>query len=1250
MAYIAPIHRASSVRHALWTRLLSADEPCLVLAKGNRLEMWRLSAGDEQTPPQLTLAHTQAVHGTIAMLQALRPRGQEDTAELLFVGTDRFEYFTATWDASSSRLRTEQIFRDEGERHLRATQSVNKCLVDPSGTFMVMHLWEGVMSVLRVPPARKQGKRAAVESEYADRLRELAQVRIHELFVRASTFLYTQTGHPKIALLYQTTGGPSALASAAAPSSAEPSGAGNNPSSSAAAGGGAGASSNNNQHCGDSRARVVAYRLTADDANNEAARFDPTRGDRELDMEVRDGGATLLIPVPYVAEERHARRYVTRNPDPTKPHMGGLIVVGETTLLYAEDGHGQWRAKIRVPLREANVFVAWCRLDDTRYFLADDYGRLHLLTLHVAESAVVADMTVQRLVLQDSGQREQQPKRDGDDDEEADQHQGSGVSRAGVLVYLGNDLLFVGSHHGDSQLFRIRLGDCYTSAGRLDPDTAGSLVLLQTMSNIGPVLDFAVMDMGASAAAAAAAFSSDPQAAAAAAAVGSEYSSGQARIVTGSGVHADGTLRSIRSGVGLEDIGILANFENVRGLFSLRSFGAAKDDTLAISFLTDTRVFRFDAAGEVEELEAAAAQKVGIDTDSVTLVARNLPTADASILRVTPSEVAIIDAESGVSLSSWHVPEGRLITSASANDAWVLLSLDGTTLVTLRVDGEQLGKGARRDTVNGDQVACVHVSPHAELDVGVVGFWSSATIAIVDLATLNARHGESLRRTDDSPSVPRDIVLAQVLPPRVGGMTLFVSLEDGYAVTMNVCPEDYSLSGRKSVVLGTRHARLFPLPQPSGLYNVFVTSEHSSLIFGSEGRIVYSAVTAEDATYVCPFDSEAFPNAMVVATEAQVKISLVDNERRAHVTTLRMGETVRRIVYSPLERVFMLGCIRRELWRNEEVVSSSVRLVDEVVFAPVGAPLKLESGTGAAVEIVETIARAELRDSYGNPAERFLLGTSFLAESDVINPGPVRGRILAIGVDSERNPYVVATHDLKGNCRSILPLGDRDPAGSANLMVAALSRSVVVFSYRETSTTSGDFIRLASFRPSTYPVELAVHGYRIAVVDLMKSVALLEFRPAKRAVAAEDDKDVRMDDDDEPKRIRRKRATAGNETKAKASGTSSGGDSSEPQLVELARHYQAIWGTAAAYVEDDSWLEADAEGNLLMLRYDPAALLPETRRRLQVIAEYNLGENVNRIRTIDVKAGPNAPVLPKAFLATVRHHFLITYTTRCHCY
>lgn len=1022
------------------------------------------------SPEGLTLAHTKVVYGTISMLQRLQPK--DVPTELLFVGTDRFEYFTVSWDASTNQLRTEQAFHDQGERHLRDSQSQNKCLVDPTCRFIIMHVWEGVLSVLRMP-----SRRSSVVA-----LIWIGQARITELFVRASTFLHTQTGHPKIALLYQTRS--------------------NVPES-----------------------RLASYRLTVDDRDAQIAKFEPAK-ERDLDLEIQDPGATLLIPVAYVEEEQ--RRYMVRNPDASKAHMGGLIVVGETLLVYVED---VTHAKLEVPLTEANVFVAWECYDVTRYFLADDYGSLHLLTLSVVEGSVVTDMKVTKLSTSKT----------------------LTVSRPSCLVYLDDDTLFVGSHYGDSQLLRVNLepgADEY------------NLMLVQTFPNIGPILDFAIMDMG----------NHDGDSL-----VGNEYSSGQARLVTGSGVHGGGSLRSVRSGVGLEDVGILADMENVRGLFPLSSLGSEQVDTLLVSFLTETRVFRFDSTGEVEEFGKAKASTMGIDTDRVTVLARNLP--GGRLLHISPKEVCVIDTGSGDQTATWQTDGERIITDASANDKWILLSLGGTTIVSFSTRGE-LKELARREAAASDQVACLHVSPHP-IDVGIVGFWGSGSISLVDLATLEVRHSETLRRTDDSASVPRDLLLAQVLPPSVGGMTLFVALEDGFVTTFSVSRDDYSFSGRKSVVLGTRHAKLFPLPQSDGTYNLFATSEHSSLIFGSEGRIVYSAVTAEDAICVCPFSTPIFPGAVVVATEEQIKISQIDTERRTHVKPLHMGETIRRIAWSPTERVFVLGCIARELENGEEIISSSIRLVDEVVFDSLGKPFALEDAT--VIELPETIVRAELQDSYGQPAERFLVGTSYLVDTDSPHQGESRGRIIALGVDSERSLFMIANHSLRGNCRSLQVMGDK--------IIAALTKTVVVFQYNETSTTSGEFIRLASYRTSTYPVDLAIHDNMIAVGDLMKSITLVEF----------------------------------GEEAAPAPAT----------LVETARHYQSAWVTAVSHVEGDSWLTADADGNLVVLRQNKSAARADDRKRLEITAEFNLGESVNRIRKIDVTTSPNAPVIPKAFLATV---------------
>jgi DNA damage-binding protein 1 len=1049
-------------RNHTHSRLLSAPLKRHTLTnrgrKANRLEIWRLADG------QLIQAYSKTVNGTIAILETLRPK--DSKTDLLFVGTDRFEYFTLIWNPETSQLDTSNPFKDPGERHMRDSQSQDRCLVDPSGRFLAMHLWEGVLSILRLG---QRGKKA-MELEWMD------QVRLSELFIKASTFLYTDTGHPKIAFLYQS-----------------------------------------RADSGD--AKLAIYRLTKDDRHTEASKFEPSR-DRELDRDMPDPGASMLIPVRKVEEE--VKRHNVRNVESAKAHLGGLIVVGETRLLYIDE---VTKTTVQSALREASIFVAWAELDVTHYFLADDYGSLHLLSLNT-EGVVVTGMDV---------------------------HNIGKTSRASKLVYLGNNLLFVASHYGDSQLYRLDLQS---------EDASQYLQLVQTVDNIGPILDFTIMDMGNR--------GDEGQ-------LGNEYSSGQARIVTCSGVHKDGTLRSVRSGVGLEDVGILGDMEYCRGLFSLKSYGSPKTDVLAVSFLTETRVFRFDAQGEVEEVESFS----GMAFDHQTLLAVSLP--NGRLLQVTPAAATLLDAESGVTIASWTPNRQGTIISASANPDSLLLSVDGTELLSLSLS-DDLRVVQQKDIGSKDQVACIHVPPQLR-GVAVVGFWSSNTVSIINLNTLEPIHGESLRTSKDDASIPRDLALVQILPPSVSGPTLFVAMQDGNVITFNIS-EDLALSGRKRVILGMRQARFHLLPQTDGIYSIFATTEHPSLIYGAEGRIVYSAVTADEATYICPFDTQAFPDCIAVATDSQLKISHIDRQRRTHVKTIRMGEMVRRIAYSPKEKVFGLGCIRRELVAGEEIVRSSFQLVDEILFDRVGKAFPL--GSPSYTELVECVVRAEMTDSYGNPAERFIVGTSFLPDPDFGAGTEARGRMLFFGVDGDRNPYLILSHELKGACRCLAVMED-------GTIVAGLTKTVVVCRYEESSTTTGELTRLASYRPATYPAEITVRGNMIAVADLMKSIALVEYVPA---------------------------------------GGEKGG---APQLVERARHFGSVWATAVGHVEGESWLEADAQGNLMVLKRNLNGVTEEDKRRMEVTSEINLGEMVNRIRTVEVETSPGAMIVPRAFLGTVSY-------------
>lgn len=1050
-----PIHRASSVRHALVVDLLMPDEQSLVVAKSNRLEIW------QQTPTGLVLAHTRSIHGTITMLQKVRPASS--TTFHIFVGTDRFQYFTLAWNSESSQLDTVQSFVDVSEKHMRQTQAQDRCLVDPTGKYFCLELFEGVLTFIRMLKPRKN---------LDGYLESPEQIRIAELFVRASTFLYTESESPKLALLYQA---------------------------------------------GRERVRLATYNIAS--GRGVYSDFDAKR-DRVDDVEISDGGASHLIPVPRGEEIGGQRRYAVRNQVGTTAQLGGVIVIGETTFLYYDD---QNKATVPYAMSEANIFVAWTAYDGTRFLLGDEFGSLHLLTLIVGEMNVVEDMKLENL-----GQ----------------------ISTPTCLEMLSDDFLFVGSQIGDSQVLRLKLSG---------PDKP-FIEVIQILDNIAPVLDFGIMDMGNRSA-------ETSQT--------NEYSSGQARIVAGTGAWQSGSLRSIRSGVGLEDIGLLGQMSNIKGLFSLSSYSQETYrslfvDILVVSFLTETRILRFDNEGEVEEVE----DFFGLPLNETTLFASNV--IGQRILHVSPSKIDLVEvseAGSVKSVSSWEPSSshGSAITAASANDTFVLVSIDGKVLVSLDISKEVV-EVARHDFDIGDEVACLFVPP-TNGQIGVVGMWQSGSVSIIDLKTLQPIRTEAVR-SHDTAAIPRSIVLAQVLPLSISGPTLLIAMSDGIVLTFSVDASSYVMSNRKSVVLGTQEANLRALPRADGLVNVFASCEHSSLIYGSEGHIVYSAVTAEDATYVAPFNAVAFPNSLVVATNSEAKISVIDTERRTHVKSLHMGETVRRIAHSASEKAFGIGTIKREIVRSQEIINSSFRLVDEVLFGELGQPFQL--GLPDTAEMVEAVVRAKFPTAYGKPQERFVVGTSFLERTEY------GGRLLVFAVDSNRSPYLIAQYNLKGACHALGIVDDK--------IVAALVKTVVVFGYVEESNTSGKLEKVASYRTASSPVDLSIEGNIIAVADMLKSISLLEYQPGKVGV--------------------------------------------NPQLVEVARHLQSVESTAVGYIAGGFWVVADAYGNLIVVRRNDAGVTLEDKKKLEVTGEFSLGEMVNRIRPISVEASEGAIVVPKAFLGT----------------
>jgi len=112
---------------------------------------------------------------------------------------------------------------------------------------------------------------------------------------------------------------------------------------------------------------------------------------------------------------------------------------------------------------------------------------------------------------------------------------------------------------------------------------------MEAYTNIGPIVDFCVIDLER-----------------------------QGQVVTCSGCGKDGSLRIIRSGVGINEAASI-ELPSIKGLWSLKTAsGAAFDAILAVSFIGQTRFLVFDGDDPV------VSEIPHFVTDEQTLYSANL--------------------------------------------------------------------------------------------------------------------------------------------------------------------------------------------------------------------------------------------------------------------------------------------------------------------------------------------------------------------------------------------------------------------------------------------------------------------------------------------------------------------------------------------------------------------------------------------------------------------------------------------------
>ncbi|KAF8538333.1 CPSF A subunit region-domain-containing protein [Trichophaea hybrida] len=785
---------------------------------------------------------------------------------------------------------------------------------------------------------------------------------------------------------------------------------------------------------------------------------------------------------------------------PLPEPLGGVLVVGEQMVIYLP-APGEHSQAIKRPLVEPTVFQAWGMVDRQRYLLGDEVGKLRMLFLELDADDKIVDIKVETI---------------------------GETSTANTLIYLDNGHVFIGSQLGDSQLVK------------LSPHEPKCQVI-QSFTSLAPIFDFQVVGATHS--------GTEVQQ--------NQYTSGQTKIVSGCGGFSTGGLRSMRTGVGLKDSAIFGDMDGVRGLWAVKTEAASEfDDILVVSFIDETRLFRFDPDGDVEELNNFK----GFCLDEETLIAIVL--TGEKLLQVTPARIMLIDAEGGTVLS--EITTASKITAASANRERLVCNVENNSIVVYDVLHELKEIKSRKFEY---EIACVYVSPTFP-EICTVGFWTVAAVSLLSLPGLETLTEVSLGG-GTAGSIPRSAVVAQVLenqPPN-----LLVAMGDGTLYTFTVNDKNYKLSQKKAIALGTQ-----------AFYFQVIPGGMILLIYSDDGRLVYSAVNAENVTNLTPFHAQAFPSSVVVLADGELKISNVDPARNIHVKTLSIGDVVRRVTYWRERQTYGIITIHSsiEVSTGEERYTSYVRVVDDVEFAVV------DSYELREWELVESILCAQLDNGDGTKSQKFLVGTGFQPgfEDDDGDLECKEGRMLVFEFSEDRKLKLVAELKVKSAIKAIDMVGDQ--------IVVALNKTVDIYSYTYPITlTKPELSKLTSYRCHSEPIDLGVLGNMISVGDLMKGPYIIEYTSFP-----------------------------------------------SPKLTEVARTYQTLWSTAVDMMDKDTVINADAEGNLSIWQRDDDALLVADQKRLRLIADMRIGEMINRIRRVDVQPlhmAHDSLLQPAAYISTV---------------
>lgn len=554
---------------------------------------------------------------------------------------------------------------------------------------------------------------------------------------------------------------------------------------------------------------------------------------------------------------------------------GGLLIFGESTVC-----HFDYSTHVSYVFDELKLIQGIARIDISgdRWLFGDQHGELSILGVDRREGSRAGRLDVQKIGT---------------------------TSASSCLAYLSDGHVFVGSVFGDSQLIRLR-----QPSGKEDSDLNDSdlVVELENYPNLGPISDLAVVGLQE-------ATDGDDE--------DGDNAQGQGQIITCSGAFQDGSIRVVRSGIGIPpELEVALPGDGVKSMWALKNprkldtgadpSQAMMDDYLVCGQAGESAIIlalepgmEDLGDGESQEAQFGATEIGGFDEDSRLLscvTARVGPESDAAGVLVEVTQLQVVVCNEIARIQEWAPADGGRIQAAFANSAGQVLVACGNTLHYLQVGDKATGFAVSEIATASfsEEIACVDCTALVAEDdvfsaasICAVGLWTDKTVRLLSLDNIVDHAMQELCAVELGEELHARSVLLQSFFARAHGEpkkidSVFVGMGDGHLLAYEI--EDVvvdqkaakKLVNRRKVSLGTQPLTLVSfLTQTPGTDTsqsadssagmkrfLFVCGDRPTVIHAdANGRLLFSNVNTRSIQSVCGFNTLEYGSLVALAQE-----------------------------------------------------------------------------------------------------------------------------------------------------------------------------------------------------------------------------------------------------------------------------------------------------------------------------------------------------------------------------------------------